>query len=141
MNDFRISFCWFVALALVLPWGLGFFLYRRFGHRNRGVHLTIASMFVLAFVIGAAWWTAIHPAIWPNLPAAQPNPNAPPLWGLAILAGVGGVIALTLGTVIVLVVGALVERARPGTFTGLLKLLTANETARQATDPSLTPDS
>jgi len=119
MNDFRLSFYCFFALAILLPWALGVVLYRQIHGRKKDIATTIASMAALAFVIGAVWWTAIHPAIWQNPNPAQPNPNPPPIWGLAVLAGVAGMIAQSVGTVVLLAILALWDRAQPGTFARL----------------------
>lgn len=131
MNDCRFTFYCFVTLAILLPWALGIVLYRRVHGRQRAIATTIASMAVLAFVIGAVWWTAIHPAIWPNPPRAQPNPNPPPIWGLAILAGVAGIIVQTIGTVALLAILALWDRAQPGTFARLMARLKSQEPTAQ----------
>jgi hypothetical protein len=139
MTDFQLSFYCFVALAILLPWALGLLLWRRIGRREMGIHWTAASMALLAFLIGAVWWTAIHPAIWPSPPPAQPNPNAPPVWGLAILAGVSGIIVQVIGTVTLLVVVALWDRVSPGTFSRLLARLKADERPTPALPPNPEP--
>jgi hypothetical protein len=139
MDDFRLSFFLFFALATLLPWALGFVLWRKLCRREKAVHVTVASMAALAFVIGAVWWTAIHPAIWPNPPAEVPNPNPPPIWGLAILAGVAGVICLTIATVVLAAIIGIWDRARPGTFARLLARL--REEAKGAAASPRTPDS
>jgi hypothetical protein len=117
VNEFRFSFFCFFALVMLLPWVLGFVLWRRFGRREKALHITIASTGALAF--GATWWTVIHPAIWPNPAPGPANPNPPPLSGLIILAGVAGIISLTLATVVLIVIIAVWDRARPGTFARL----------------------
>jgi hypothetical protein len=139
MNEFKVSFFCFLALTILLPWVLGLLLWRRIGRREKGIYWTAASMALLAFLIGAVWWTAIHPVIWPSPPPAQPNPNAPPVWGLAILAGVAGIIVQVIGTVVLLALIALWDRVSPGTFARLLARLEAEERPTHALPP--TPDS
>jgi hypothetical protein len=134
MNDFRLSFYCFSALSILLPWALGVVLHRRIHGREKAIATTIASMAALAFVTGAVWWAAIHPEIWPAPPPAQPNPNAPPIWGLAILAGAAGVIAQTIGTVVLLAILALWDRAQPGMFARIAAYLRPGDRIPPATD-------
>ena len=123
MDEFDFSFCCFFVLVVLLPWALGLVFYRRIGRRKKGVHVTVGSMATLAFVIGAVWWNLFHPAIWPYPPPAQPNSDPTRVWGLYILAGAAGFGCLACGSMVLLTVLALWDRARPGTFARLAAIL------------------
>jgi hypothetical protein len=125
MNDFSISFACFFALALVVPWALAYVLWRRIGDRPRAVRTILGSMAGAAIAVGALWWMLAHPALWPSPPPVQPNFDPPPRWGLAILAGVAGGIAWTIGTLMVFLVVAMWERISPGTLARLQRRLDA----------------
>jgi drug/metabolite transporter (DMT)-like permease len=133
MDEFRFSFFCFLALVIVLPWALGIVVCRRIARREKSAQLTIASMAALAFLIGVVWWTVIHPAICSSLPAGA-DPNAPPRWGLAILAGVTGVVCLTIGTVVLIVVAGIWDHAVPGTLAHLSARLKPEEKYPPETD-------
>jgi hypothetical protein len=120
VNDFRISFYCFLALATLLPWALGLALWRRIGRRPQAVSVVVTSTAALAFVLGALWWNVVDPAVWPRQPDPEPNPDGTRAWGLYVLAGVASVACLTIGTVVLLVAGAICERAAPGTLAPLM---------------------